>query len=146
MKTELYWPMLAMITWTMGVGGLAVSRRIHEIRAKRLQLRKLAKSRDISSELDDTQVMDNFNNLLQVPILFYAWCLVTLSLQLNNWLLLGGAWLYVGLRFWHTAIEVTHNRVLQRFIVWMASNAILACLWVGTSAYLMAQTVQDGGG
>lgn len=134
--------MLAMVVWTMGVGAVAIHRRVNEIRAKNLRLRELARSRDISSTLDDTQVMDNFNNLLQVPILFYVWCLVMLTLQLDSWLLLGGAWLYVGLRFWHTAIEVTHNRVLQRFIVWMTSNAILACLWVGTSAYLMAQTVQ----
>lgn len=142
MKIALYWPMLAMVAWTMAVGAVAIHRRVNEIRAKNLRLRGLARSRDISNTLDDTQVMDNFNNLLQVPILFYVWCLVMLTLQLNSWLLLGGAWLYVGLRFWHTAIEVTHNRVMQRFIVWMASNAILACLWVGSSAYLMMQTVQ----
>lgn len=142
MKTSLYWPMLAMTAWTMGVGALAIFRRINEIRAKGIQLWKLARSRDVSSALDDTQVMDNFNNLLQVPLLFLVWCLVSITLQLHNWLFLTGAWLYVGFRFWHTLIEITHNRVLQRFSVWMISNIILAFLWGGTAAHLMALSFQ----
>ncbi len=137
MNTALYWPMLAMIVWTMGVGFLAVSRRVKEIRAKRIPLRMMARSRDISSVLDDTQAMDNFNNLLQVPFLFYVWCLASIMLQLQDWLMLVGAWLYVGLRYWHTTIELTHNRVMQRFRVWMTSNVTLVILWGGTTASLL---------
>jgi hypothetical protein len=140
MNTALYWPMLAMIVWTMGVGLFAVSRRVREIRAKRIPLRMMARSRDISSVLDDTQAMDNFNNLLQVPTLFYVWCLASIMLQMHEWLMLVGAWLYVGLRFWHTGIQITHNRVLQRFRVWMASNIMLLAIWLGSAMHLVGQS------
>lgn len=140
MNTALYWPMLAMIVWTMGVGLFAVSRRVREIRAKRIPLRMMARSRDISSVLDDTQAMDNFNNLLQVPTLFYVWCLASIMLQMHEWLMLVGAWLYVGLRFWHTGIQITHNRVLRRFRIWMASNIMLLALWLGSAMHLVGQS------
>lgn len=137
MDTALYWPMLAMVAWTMGVGFLAVIRRVREIRTKHIPLRMIARSRDVSSVLDDTQAMDNFNNLLQVPILFYVWCLASIMLQLKDWLMLVGAWSYVGLRCWHTAIEITHNRVMQRFRVWMTSNVTLLILWGSTATSLV---------
>lgn len=140
MDTAPYWPMLALILWTAGVGALAVSRRVKEIRAKRIPLRMMARSRDIFSVLDDTQAMDNFNNLLQVPTLFYVWCLASTMLQFQEWLALVGAWLYVGLRFWHTAIEITHNRVMQRFRIWMASNIMLLAIWLCLATYLVGQS------
>lgn len=132
--------MLALIVWTAWVGTLAVSQRVKEIRAKRIPLRMMARSRDISSVLDDTQAMDNFNNLLQVPTLFYVWCLASIMLQLHEWLMLVGAWLYVGLRFWHTGIQITHNRVMQRFRVWMMSNIMLLAIWLGLATYLVGQS------
>lgn len=144
-SAELYWPMLALTVWTMGIGFLAVFRRVNEIRLKRIPLRMMARSRDISSVLEDTQVMDNFNNLLQVPLLFYVWCLTSTMFQLNAWPFVAGAWLYVGLRLWHTAIEITHNRVMQRFRVWMLSNIVLLTLWAGSAVCFVGQSFHRGG-
>lgn len=133
MSTLMFWPMLALILWTFGVGFLAGLRRVREIRSRRIPLASIARPRDIANALEDTQVMDNFNNLLQVPLLFYVWCLTMTQLKLTAWPLALGAWVYLGLRVSHSVIQITHNRVMQRFGVWVCSNAVLAVLWVALS-------------
>lgn len=130
MNTPVLWPMLALILWTTGIGFLAGLRRVREIRARRIPLASIARPRDIASVLEDTQVMDNFNNLLQVPLLFYVWCLAMTQLQITVWSLELGAWAFVGLRLWHSIIQITHNRVVQRFRVWACSHTVLMVLWV----------------
>lgn len=130
MITPVLVPMLALILWTFGVGFLAGMRRVREIRTHRIPLAAIARPRDIAIALEDTQAMDNFNNLLQVPLLFYVWCLVMLQLQITAWPLELGAWAYLGLRLWHSIIQITHNRVVQRFRVWACSHTVLTVLWV----------------
>jgi hypothetical protein len=130
MITPVLIPMLVLILWTFGVGYLAGLRRVREIRTRRIPLAAVARPRDMATALEDTQAMDNFNNLLQVPLLFYVWCLVMLQLQITAWPLDLGAWTYVGLRLWHSVIQITHNRVVQRFRVWACSHTVLTVLWV----------------
>lgn len=130
MTTTMYWPMLFLVLWTCGVGFLAGSRRVREIRSRRLPLASIARPRDIAGVLEDTQVMDNFNNLLQVPLLFYVWCLALGQLHVDDWPMALGAWAYVGLRVWHTIIQITHNHVVQRFRIWACSHTLMAILWL----------------
>lgn len=129
MNANIFWPMLALIGWTAGVGCLAVSRRVSEVRTKRIPLQSIARPRDVAVVLEDTQVADNFNNLLQVPVLFYVWCLASAQVGVINGYVLLGGWVYVVLRMAHTLIQVTHNRVMQRFTVWVLSNFVLILLW-----------------
>lgn len=139
MSTSVFWPMLVLIAWTAGVGCLAVSRRVNEVRTKRIPLQSIARPRDIAAMLEDTQATDNFNNLLQVPLLFYVWCLASAQAHaVNGYVLLVG-WSYVGLRMAHTVIQVTHNRVMQRFRVWVLSNFVLMLLWVIFAITLMQE-------
>lgn len=137
MSANVFWPMLVLIGWTAGVGCLAVSRRVNEVRAKRIPLQAIARPRDIAVLLEDTQATDNFNNLLQVPLLFYMWCLAAEQAHLVNGYVVLIGWIYVGLRIAHTVIQVTHNRVMQRFRVWAMSNLILILLWVFFAMKLM---------
>jgi len=137
MKNHLLWPMLALVLWTFAIGFLAGLRRVREIRSRRIPLASMTRPRDMATVLEDTQVMDNFNNLLQVPLLFYVWCLAMTQLQIAAWPLELGAWAYVGLRLCHSVIQVTHNRVVQRFRVWACSHTVLAVLWVALGWQLL---------
>lgn len=134
---HLLTPMLVLVFWTMGVGCLGGLRRVREIRNKRIPLASVARPRDVAAVLNDTLAMDNFNNLLQVPLLFHLWCLTMTLLQATAWPLTLGAWAYVGLRVWHTVIQVGRNRVRPRFLVWASSHAVLSLLWGGTAWVLL---------
>lgn len=137
MPPHLYGPMLALIAWTAGVGALAALRRVREIRSRRIPLASIARPRDLAQVLHDTQAMDNFNNLLQVPVLFHLACLAFTQHGAVPVAAHGLAWAYVALRGGHTLIQLTHNRVLMRFGVWVASNAVLLALWGLFAATLM---------
>lgn len=129
MTSSLYGPMLALIAWTAGVGMLAARRRVREIRRRRIPLATLARPRDLAQALDDTQAMDNFNNLLQVPVLFHLCCLAFAQQASMPQAAAILAWVYVALRIGHSLIQLTHNRVLPRFGVWTAGNLVLMGLW-----------------
>lgn len=69
----------------------------------------------------------NYNHLMEQPTLFYA---IAIALAVGG---MGGglnaqiAWAYVALRIVHSLIQVTVNRVMWRFLVFvLASIALLA--------------------
>ena len=131
MNNVLYLPMLVLVTLTVVVWAMAVYRRVREIRIRRIPLQSLAQARQVAVAFEDVQAMDNFNNLLQVPVLFYVLCLAVAQSGSGGELFLAGAWAYVLLRVLHSAIQITHNRVPHRFYVWLTSNLILIALWIG---------------
>lgn len=137
MSITVFGPMLVLILWTFSIGFMAGLRRVREIRSRRIPLASVARPRDVARVLEDTKFMDNFNNLLQVPLLFYIWCLAMIQWQVSGlpWEL--GAWAYVALRMTHSVIQVTHNRVMQQFCVWISSNATLLLLWVIFGVHLL---------
>lgn len=134
MHTALWAPASGLIALTFVVLTIAAAQRIREIRARRLPLQSLAHAHQIAATLRDTRAMDNFNNLLQMPMLFYVLCLTPAPTQSPSTLLVVGAWLYLALRIAHSAIQIGPNRVAHRFYLWMTSNLVLAMLWVGYGA------------
>lgn len=72
----------------------------------------------------------NFSNLFEVPVLFYAICIILLTLNINNSMMLGFAWAFVVLRIIHSIIHVTYNHPLHRFFVFLLSSCILLIMWV----------------
>jgi len=72
----------------------------------------------------------NFMNLLEAPVLFYTFCIAAyVTRQADGWAL-GLAWLYVALRFVHTFIHLTYNKIMHRFSSYAASNAVLLAMWI----------------
>ena len=109
MNNVLYLPMLCLVTLTVVVWAMAVYRRVREIRIRRIPLQSLAQARQVAVAFEDVQAMDNFNNLLQVPVLFYVLCLAVAQSGSGGELFLAGAWAYVLLRVLHSAIQITHR-------------------------------------
>lgn len=139
MSTSFIGPMLAMVGLTLVVLSVALRNRMREIRARRIPLQSLAKARDVATAFENCQATDNFNNLMQMPVLFYVLCLLLQQQGITELSFVVGAWVYVALRMTHSVIQSTFNRVIQRFYVWVASNAVLFGLWIGTGLHwLMA--------
>jgi hypothetical protein len=71
---------------------------------------------------------DNYNHLLEQPVLFYA---VVLALCfVGQWgdvnVIL--AWLYVALRIVHSIVQATVNVIMLRFTVFMIASVVLLIL------------------
>lgn len=70
-----------------------------------------------------------FNNLLQLPMLFYVACLAILITRQCDRAQLWLAWSFVALRVIHAAIYIGLNHVPSRFTAWVAGSITLGVLW-----------------
>lgn len=121
---------LGLVVLTFLVGARLLYTRVQEMRQKRIHPQAVATSVQMAARLENVQAADNFGNLFEVPLLFYA--LVAFALATNHmppWLVVG-AWLYVSLRVAHSLIHCTYNKVMHRLSVFLASFALLVGLWL----------------
>jgi hypothetical protein len=122
-------PMGAMIALTFLVWVRLYFERIGEMRERRIDPQLVATSAMAASKLTRTQAADNFRNLFEMPVLFYALCLAVTVTATPTPFLIDGAWGFVVLRAAHSLIHCTYNRVRHRFAVYVASSALLFALW-----------------
>jgi hypothetical protein len=104
--------------------------RVTEMKAKRINPQSTSNSIQMASRLENVQAADNYKNLFEAPILFYALCTVAVATNYTpNWLVLG-AWVFVALRYLHSFIQCTYNKVMHRFPVFLTSLALIVAMWV----------------
>lgn len=85
------------------------------------------------------QPSDNFKNLFEAPVLFYVAVLTVYSTQLLDIWLMSLAVAYVVLRYLHSFIHVSYNRVIDRFTVYFLSTLVLWLMWVYIGIRLTAR-------
>lgn len=122
-------PPTALVLLTGIVFAKLYKDRIAEIRARRIHPQQLASSKQAHEVLQNVAASDNFRNLFEVPVLFYALCGFLAITQLTTMFLLACAWGYVVLRATHSYIHLTHNKVIRRFQVYFASSIVLYVMW-----------------
>jgi hypothetical protein len=129
MPTALILPVIALVLLTAIVWVRLYVERIRELRQRRIDPQALTTSALTAQTLQRVQASDNFKNLFEVPVLFYALCAVLTLAQSVSPFFVVGAWLYVALRYVHSFIHLTYNRVIHRFAVYVLSTVILFILW-----------------
>jgi hypothetical protein len=130
----IFWPGVAMVALTFVVQMRMYVTRIGEMKRERIHPQSIANSAQAAARLTDTRAADNFRNLFEMPVLFYAALTVAfLSAQVNA-ATLALAWAFVALRVVHSAIQCGDNKVMHRFQAYMASSFALWILW-GVLAY-----------
>jgi hypothetical protein len=121
---------LALVIVTFLVGARLLYTRVQEMREKRIHPQAAATSVQMAARLVNVQAADNFRNLFEVPVLFYALVAMALATaHIPGWLVTG-AWAYVALRVAHSFIHCTYNRVYHRLAVFMASFLLIVGLWI----------------
>jgi hypothetical protein len=70
-----------------------------------------------------------FNNLMQVPTLFYVICILMLVAKEADNAQIILAWTFVVFRCFHAIIYMTVNWVPYRFATWASSCIILGVIW-----------------
>jgi len=131
MTADPIWlPFCAMALLTALVWVKLYADRLGEMRARDIAPQKLASARAAAGQLERTAAADNFRNLFEVPVLFYALCVAIAVTGGSTPALVAAAWAYVGLRALHSLIHVTYNRVVHRFLVYVTSTLLLFGLWI----------------
>lgn len=126
---SIVWPAFALVALTLLVVMRLARQRFAAVRAGRVDPRfyKLFRGAD---EPDDVAVIArNFNNLFETPTLFYAGTAIAFAGQVAGTPLVALGWTYVALRYLHTVIHLTSNKVLWRFRVFALSLLVLLAYW-----------------
>ena len=138
LMAPILYPCVALVLLTAVVWVWLYVERIGEMREKRIHPQALASSAAAREKLARTNAADNFRNLFEMPVLFYALCLCLAVTGLGGPWFVSGAWAYVALRAMHSFIHITYNRVMHRFKVYVLSSLLLFGLWGGFAWKLLA--------
>jgi hypothetical protein len=134
MHAPIVAPILALAAWTMIVWVWMYATRLPAMARAGIDGTKLVGSTGGSlrgdliaaGETRATWVADNYNHLLEQPVVFYTTALVLAVVGAGSGLSLTLAWVYVGLRIVHSLVQIFSNRVLIRFAVFaLASLALI---------------------
>jgi hypothetical protein len=128
-QAALLWPLFAMVALTTLVWLRLYQLRLGEMRRERIRPQSVALSGDASGRLKDTRASDNFRNLFELPVLFYAALLLALWAGADDPALRVLAWSFAAARVVHSGIHCTYNRVMHRFAVYALGGLLLWTLW-----------------
>jgi len=114
--------------------------RVREMRSKRIHPQAVANTVTMAARLDNVQIADNFRNLFETPVLFFALAAIALATgYVPDWLVIC-SWVYFALRLLHSLIHCTYNKVYHRLAVFLASFGLLVGMWVGYFAALLVKS------
>ncbi len=129
-SSQLLLPVIILVAWTLVMWLWMYATRIPAIVATGLKLDPRVPTAELMSQLPPRVrwKADNYNHLLEQPIIFYVvvLCLVVLEATSDINVLL--AWAYVMLRVFHSLVQVLVNNIMYRFILFILSNIPLLVL------------------
>ncbi|SPE24052.1 conserved membrane hypothetical protein [Burkholderiales bacterium] len=125
----IFWPAIAQAALTFAVAARMYFVRVAEMRARRVHPQSLATTRGAAMHLENVAAADNFRNLFEVPVLFFAICPALYVTRSVTPLQLVLAWTFVALRLAHSFIHVTYNRVMHRFAVFVLATTCVFAMW-----------------
>ncbi len=129
---EILQPAVALMIWTMVMWLWMYATRIPAMNAAKLDPDSLAQ--DPTRTLDDILPASvqwkahNYNHLHEAPTLFYAVTLLLAIAGQGNGMSVTVAWAYVALRVVHSLVQVTINKVIVRFVLFVLSSIALIAL------------------
>lgn len=127
---ELVLPMSVLAIWTLLVLCWMTVVRFRAVRAGRVHVEDFRRV-DAARVPDDVGIAGrNYINLFELPVLFYAVCLVTLATNRQDSSILVLAWIFVVSRIVHSLIHLTYNNIMHRMAMFSVGVAVVAIMWI----------------
>jgi hypothetical protein len=127
-QSAIFGPFFAMLTLVFAVWLYLFSRRVPFILRGTLTQEQMT-TPGMFAQLSPPSVnnpSENFKNLFEMPVLFYAMVLYLYSTQQVDGTYLAAAWIFVAFRALHSAVHCTVNIVNLRFFMYLISGIALA--------------------
>jgi hypothetical protein len=129
MNMAIVWPAFALVALTFVVVLRLARQRFAAARAGRVDPRYYKVFKGEGEPEDVAATARNLLNLYEMPTLFYAGVAIAFAAGESGALLVALAWAYVALRYLHSTIHLTRNKVLWRFRAFAASLFVLLAFW-----------------
>ncbi|ANK90334.1 MULTISPECIES: MAPEG family protein [Rhizobium] len=124
---QIFWPLLAHVALVYGLYALLGMRRAKMVRAGKIEQLDYRENRDEPAE--SLVVKNCLANQFELPVLFYACCVLLYVTEADNLVSVGLAWVFVALRYAHAAVHVTSNDLRYRSPIFAAGYLVLAAMW-----------------
>ena len=82
---------------------------------------------------------DNLRNLFEIPVLFYFATAVIIFSDRADGTFIAMSWAFVLLRYLHSIIHLSYNRIAHRFVVYALSSLVLWAIWFRYGWLLLGQ-------
>lgn len=140
MSMSIVWPAFALVALTLAVVLRLARQRFAAARAGRVDPRYYKVFRGEGEPEDVAVTSRHLINLYEMPTLFYAGVAIAFAAGRGGALLVALAWTYVALRYAHSAIHLTTNKVRWRFRAFAASWFVLILFWAALGWQLATGT------
>lgn len=123
-QTAIFGPVFATILLTVIVWVYMYIRRIRFIVSSRISPADLAVPGALArlSPPAVSNPSDNFRNLFEIPVIFYALALYLFVTRQVDGAYVAAAWIFVAFRVLHSAVHCTINIVMLRFYLYLFST------------------------
>lgn len=141
-QTAILEPVVGMFVLTFLVWTYLYVRRIAYMRRERIDPQRV-RSPGRKHELIPEEInypADNLANLTELPVVFYALCLLLYATAMADAIDVVAAWAFLLFRAVHSAVHCTFNRVMLRFGIYMVSSLILWFMVARTALRMFAGT------
>lgn len=128
------WPMIAHAALVFFLYWLLSRKRYLAVRAGSAEAGHFRESREEPPE--SLAVHNNLKNQFELPVLFYAACLVLYVKTADNGGTVALAWIFVLSRYAHSYVHLTSNRLRYRRPIFMAGFFAVMAMWVWLAVWL----------
>lgn len=127
MQNAIFSPFFAMVFVTLVVWVYLYIRRITFLNNTKLAPKELAVPGMLAqiSPPGVSNPSDNFKNLFEIPVLFYALVLYLFITNQVDAVYVNAAWIFVGFRALHSIVHCTFNLILLRFYLYLFSTLMV---------------------
>jgi len=125
----MLYPMAMMVLLILLVGITAIRARIASVNSGEISVKDFQLTK---KSLPDRVIQTTrcFNNLFEMPVIFYVACTLFISLDIESLIALALAWLFVIFRYTHAYIMLTSNNVIHRMWAFWIAFICTFGLWV----------------
>ena len=124
-------PVFAMVTLTALVLIVMGTQRMRALRLAKVPFDQMNTRDALNRALSGRDnAGNNWMNLFELPVLFYALAAIALATGKVTPLLVSLAWAFVGLRALHSLVHCTYNKLAHRAPIWMVGAVVLFAAWV----------------
>jgi hypothetical protein len=131
---EMFWPIIAHVALVYFLYVLLSYRRQKLVRGGKIRRSNYRENRDEPAE--GLVVKHCLANQFELPVLFYACCVLLYMTEADNLVAVVLAWIFVASRYLHAFIHVTSNNLRYRSPLFACGYVVLGAMWMWVAAWM----------
>ena len=133
---EMFWPLVAHAVLVFILYALLGWRRHTMVKAGRIRISQFRENHAAAEPAESLVVRNCIANQFELPLLFYACCIVLYVTQADNLPAVILAWMFVATRYAHAFVHVTSNNLRYRSPLFALGFIVLGGMWVWLGIWL----------